>query len=81
MKISDIVDLNDMGFLIALATLLVKPLTGNPALSSLIYISCIAYILLYCYTSYKNNYDPIVQAKQEAMIKNMNDKIMKRFKK
>ena len=81
MKISDIVDLKDAGALAALAILILKPSTGNPALSSLIYISCIVYILLYCYTAYKNNYDPVVQAKQEAMIKDMNNKITKRFKK
>lgn len=79
--VSNIIDLGDAGALAALAILILKPYTGNPALASLIYILCIIYIVLYCYTAYRNNYDPMVQAKQAAMIKDTQDKILKRFKK
>ena len=81
MKLSDIINLKDAGALAALAILILKSPFENPALSSLIYVSCILYIVLYCYTSYKKNADPIMKAKQEILIKETQDKIMKRFKK
>ncbi|MDD5498832.1 MAG: hypothetical protein PHI10_05050 [Dehalococcoidales bacterium] len=81
MKISEIISLQGAGALAALAILILKSPVENPAVSSLIYISCIAYILIYCYTSYRDYYDPLMQAKQEAMIKETQAKIMKRFRK
>ncbi len=81
MKLSEIISLQGAGALAALAILILKPPVENSALLSFIYISCIAYILVYCYTAYRDNYDPLTQAKQEAMIKETQAKIMKRFKK
>lgn len=81
MKLSEIIGLKSAGAILATILLFSPVDLGSLGTSYLYKIACLGYILYYCYSSYIENQDPVVQAKQQKMIEDAHKDNIERLKK